>query len=166
MPRSSAFPYLSTQTDLHSLWKVHLWVSELPSSRSSSLLPDLGCTALSLQVVVQVTMCHVTLYRGGVQEGTLPKGVSFPRSPDRVWACEATGRILGGFRVSQNRHDQSSMSPSSLHQAAWPDLDYKLHSCLLTSPSHVAATSCLPHGSPTPFQASWSNSHSWLPNFI
>ena len=45
MPRSSPYPYvhqLALQTNLHPLWNVHFWVSEMPSSHSSSLLHDLG----------------------------------------------------------------------------------------------------------------------------
>ena len=49
------------------------------------------------------------------------------------------------------------MSPSLLHQAAWPYPDYKLRGCLLTSHSHKAAISVLPHGSSTPFQTAWPN---------
>ncbi|KAF6084291.1 hypothetical protein HJG60_008568 [Phyllostomus discolor] len=48
-------------TDLHPLQNVHLWASESPSSRSGSLLQDLGCAVLSLHVVAQETMCRVTL---------------------------------------------------------------------------------------------------------
>ena len=54
-------PSVVTKTDLHPPWNVHLWVSELPSSRGSSLLQDLGYTALRLHGAVQETMCHVTL---------------------------------------------------------------------------------------------------------
>ena len=60
MPKSSPFPYLSflelnttTQRDIHPLWIVHSGVSESPSSCSSSLLQNLGCTALNLCVAVQ-----------------------------------------------------------------------------------------------------------------
>ena len=60
---------------LHPLWNVHLWVSESPSSCSSSLLQDLGYVVLCLCVVVQSNMCHVTLDYGGVQGGTRPKRV-------------------------------------------------------------------------------------------
>ena len=64
------------QTDLHPLWTVQLWVSELPSSQSSSLLQDLGHTVLSLCVAVQETMCHATLDLGdsnaGAQGGLHP----------------------------------------------------------------------------------------------
>ena len=41
-----------TQTDVHPLWNVHLWVSESLSSRRSSLLQGLWCAALSLHAVV------------------------------------------------------------------------------------------------------------------
>ena len=68
----------ATQTDLHPLWKVHLWVSGSPSSRSSSLLQDLGYVVLSLHAVVQGNMCHVTLGHGGVQGGARPNRVASP----------------------------------------------------------------------------------------
>ena len=77
------FPYLSflelkpaKQTDLHPLWNVHLWVSESPSSCDSCLFWILWHAALSLHVVVQETMCHVTLGHGvpeaGAREGMHP----------------------------------------------------------------------------------------------
>ena len=73
-----------TQTDLYHLWRVHLWVSESPSSRSSSLLQDLRCAVLSLHVAVQETKCSVTLS----QCETLSLGVgSHPlRGPSPCWA--------------------------------------------------------------------------------
>ena len=61
------------QTGLHSLWKVHLWVSESPSSHSSSLLQDLGYSVLSLHVVVQENICRVTLDHGGAQGAHVPR---------------------------------------------------------------------------------------------
>ena len=51
---SSVFS-LAAQTVLHPLWKVHLWVSESPSSLSSCLRQDLGYVVLSLHVVVGET---------------------------------------------------------------------------------------------------------------
>ena len=69
-------PYPVPHSDLHPLWKVHLWVSKLPSSHSSSLLQDLGCGVLSLHVVVQENMCCVTLDHDRVQAGTYPKRVA------------------------------------------------------------------------------------------
>ena len=77
-PISLSVHQLVTQTDLHPLWSVHWCVSESPSSRSSSLLQDLGCAVLSLHVVVQENMCCVTLDHGGVQGGTCPKRVTSP----------------------------------------------------------------------------------------
>ena len=68
----------AAQTCLHPLWNVLLWVSESPSSQSSSLLQDLGCTVLSLHVVVQVNMRCVTLGHGGAQGGTCPKRLASP----------------------------------------------------------------------------------------
>ena len=68
----------AVQTDPHPLWNVHLWVSESPSSHSSSLLQGLGCAVLSLHAVVQENMCCVTLGHGGVQGGTRPKRVTSP----------------------------------------------------------------------------------------
>ena len=59
----------AVQTDPHPLQNVHSWVSESPSSHSSSLLPGLGCVVLSLHVVVLENMCRVTLGHGGVQGG-------------------------------------------------------------------------------------------------
>ena len=47
-PTSLSVLRLATQTGLHPLWNMHLWVSESPSSRSSSLLQELGCAVLSL----------------------------------------------------------------------------------------------------------------------
>ena len=41
---------LTSHTDFHSFWNVHLWVSESPFFRSSSLLQDLGGALLSLHV--------------------------------------------------------------------------------------------------------------------
>ena len=77
-PMSFSFHQPVTETDFHPLWNVHFWVSESPSSRSSSLLQDLGCTILSLHVLVQENMCCVTLGHGGVQRGTCPKRVASP----------------------------------------------------------------------------------------
>ena len=56
MHRSSLFPYMSFWSlnwpckDSSILWDVHLWVSESPSSCSSSLAQDLGCAG-HLQVL-------------------------------------------------------------------------------------------------------------------
>ena len=62
-----------TQTDLHPLWNVHLWVSESPPSHSSSLL-EVGRAVLSLCVAVQETTGRVTLNHGvsdpGAQGGS------------------------------------------------------------------------------------------------
>ena len=71
-PSSFSVLKLAAQTVLHPLWKVHLWVSESPSSHSSCLLQGLGCTVLSLHSVVQGNMCRVTLGHGAVQGGTVP----------------------------------------------------------------------------------------------
>ena len=79
------------QADLHRLWNVHLWVSESPSSCSSSLLQDLGYAVLSLHVMVQENMCCATLNlfwqlsegKSVVQGGTRPKRVSSPYIPKR-----------------------------------------------------------------------------------
>ena len=60
----------AAQTVFHPLWKAHSWVSESPSSHSSSLLQDLGYVVLSLHAVVQEHMCRVALDHGGVQGGT------------------------------------------------------------------------------------------------
>ena len=60
----------TVQIVLCPFWKVLLWVSESPSPCSSSLFQELGCAVLSLHVVVQESMCHVTLDHGEVQEGT------------------------------------------------------------------------------------------------
>ena len=46
-------PISLSQTVPQSLWKVHLWVSQSPSSHRSSLLQDLGYVVLSLHVTVQ-----------------------------------------------------------------------------------------------------------------
>ena len=51
-PMSLSVHQLVMQTGLHPLWDVHLCVSDLPSSRSSVLLQDLGCVALGLHVAV------------------------------------------------------------------------------------------------------------------
>ena len=108
MPRSSLYPSLlksAAQTGLHLLWKVHVWVSELPSSRSTSLLQDLGCAVLSLHAVVQGNMCRVTLGHGGVQGGTVP----------REWLLHMSFREA---EVAQ--HFQSSFSSKHLSRIhAW-----------------------------------------------
>ena len=75
-PMSLSVLKSATQTDLHLLWKVHLWVPGSPSSGSSSLLQDLGYVVLSLHAVVQGNMCRVTLGHGGVQGGAGPKRVA------------------------------------------------------------------------------------------
>ena len=49
----------ATQMGLHPLWNVLLWVSEPPSSHSSSLPQGLGCSAFSLHAVIQKNMCIV-----------------------------------------------------------------------------------------------------------
>ena len=72
-PISSSVLKQAVQTGVHPLWKVHLWVSESPSSRSSCLLQGLGCAVPSLRAVVQGNTCSVTLGRGGVQGGTVPR---------------------------------------------------------------------------------------------
>ena len=77
-PMSLSALKLVMQTSLRPLWKVPLWVSESPSSRSSSLLQDLGRAALSLQAVAQGTMGRATRGRGGAQGGPRPKGVASP----------------------------------------------------------------------------------------
>ena len=63
----------AVQTDPHPLQNVHSWVSESPSSHSSSLHQDLECAVLSLHLMAQGNMGHVTPGHGGVQGGTRPK---------------------------------------------------------------------------------------------
>ena len=58
-PISSFFLKPAVQTGLHPIWNVLLWVSESPSSHSSTLLQDLGCAVLSLHVVL-----HMPCYTG------------------------------------------------------------------------------------------------------
>ena len=77
-PVSLSVPKPATQTGLRPLWNVHLWVSESPSSHSSSLLQDLGYVVFSLPVVVQGSRRRVTLDHGGAQGGTRPKRVASP----------------------------------------------------------------------------------------
>ena len=64
VPRSSPFPYLSLSQSCTQIsilfWNVLLWVSESPSSGSNSLLQDLGCATLSLQVAVQENVLSYT----------------------------------------------------------------------------------------------------------
>ena len=74
-PKSLCVPKSAARTVLHPFWKVLLWVSELPSCHSSSLFQDLEYTLLSLHVVVQGSMCHVTVDHSRVQGGTCPKRV-------------------------------------------------------------------------------------------
>ena len=75
-PKSLSVLKLAVQIGLHPLWKVHLWVSESPSSRTSSVLQDLLYVVLGLHVVVQGNMCYVTLGHSRVHGGTCPKRVT------------------------------------------------------------------------------------------
>ena len=63
----------AVQTDPHPLQDAHSWVSESPSSHSSSLHQDLECAVLSLHLMTQGNMGRVTPGHGGVQGGTRPK---------------------------------------------------------------------------------------------
>ena len=139
---------MATQTVLHPLWKVHLWVSESPSC-SSFFLQDLGYIILSFHIVVQESMCYVTLDHGGVQGGTRPKRVVSPYVLQRsrsqhflVTAQHSThlSQIHAWFSmllhssISFSRSPHSSISslllsfpqaewlPSLLPQAAWLNL--------------------------------------------
>ena len=64
------------------------------------------------------------------------------KSPHEVRGSKAAGQHLvrEGLR---SRRDQarSKQQRVSLQQAAWPDPDHQLHSCLLSSPSHRALLS-------------------------
>ena len=95
----------AVQTGLHPLWKVLLWVSELPSSHSHSLLQDLGYVVLSLHVVVQGHMCCVTLDHGTVQGGTHPKR---PRRVASLYVLQ---------RRSLHSWSQFSSAPSTSHES-------------------------------------------------
>ena len=103
-PMSFSFHQPVTETDFHPLWNVHFWVSESPSSRSSSLLQDLGCTILSLHVLVQENMCCVTLGHGGVQRGTCPKRVASPYVLQRS----------RNLQVSIPSHNSAPSTPTNL----------------------------------------------------
>ena len=104
----------AAQTDLRPLWNVHLWVSESPSSRSSSLLQGLGCAVLSLHPrvvpvqnhprVVQGNVHHVTLDHGRVQEGTCLKRLTSPYVLQRSRSLQL------------NVHSHSS-APSTSHES-------------------------------------------------
>ena len=54
----------AVQTGLHPLWKVHLWVSELPSSHSSSFLQVSGSGVHCTQPPCSGSRRHVLCYPG------------------------------------------------------------------------------------------------------
>ena len=112
------------QTGLHSLWKVHLWVSESPSSCSSSLLQDLGYVVLSLHVVVQG---NVSRYTGSSwsprdtqsQETTLLRPFSI--RPSEKWKSvtqrsrpQFSSKHLPRVRVWLGRSPHSSSSSAAI----------------------------------------------------
>ena len=63
IPESPSFSHLKPTVQI----PIHLG-SESPSSRSSSLFQDLGNGVISLHIVVQKSVCHVTLDHGETQE--------------------------------------------------------------------------------------------------
>ena len=122
-------------TVFHPLWKAHLWVSESPSSHSSSLLQDLGYIVFSLHVVGQENMCHVTLDHGGVQGGTCPKRVASPCVLQRSRSLQLS---IPGHSSIQLQASPTNMCLvrevlTQLHQLS----PYTLSSCM-------ASTSSLP----------------------
>ena len=87
------------QTDPHSLWNVLSCVSELPSSCSSCLLQDLGYAVLSLHVVVQESICCVTLDHGGLEsrEPHIPREWLLCMSFREVEICDSAFLVTVQF---------------------------------------------------------------------
>ena len=150
MPRSPpplSVLQLAVQTGLHPLWKVHLWVSESPSSRSSCLLQGLGCAVPSLHAVVQGNMCRVTLGHGGVQAGTVPREWLLRTSFREAEVCNSA--FLVTVQLQASPMDlclvrQVPAAPSALPQASpvWPSPGWPSPS----SPSRPrGAFPCLSH---------------------
>ena len=100
-----------------------------------SLSQDLGCAVLSLHVVVQESMCHVTLDHGGVHEGTCPKTVASPyvlqrsRSQHSLFTVQ-NSRHLPQIHAWLGKFLHSSISFLLKHQPCWQSHDYKLHNCI------------------------------------
>ena len=64
---SPQIPHFLDLSWLHKQFAIHSG-SESPSSHSSSFLQDLGYVVISLRVIVQKSMCRVTLDHGETQE--------------------------------------------------------------------------------------------------
>ena len=150
----------AAQTSLHPLWKAHLWVAEMPSSRSSSPLQDVGYVVLSLHVVVQGNMCRVALGHGAVQGGTSPKRVASLYVLQRSRSLHSWSQFSSKASpanpclVRQVRAQVPQLCAHSLSSArvaaflttpdAWRDLGPQLHSFYLTHRPSWQTTSLQP----------------------
>ena len=131
----------AARMDLCLLWNVHSWVSESPTSRSSSPLEDMGYVVLSLHVVVQGNTCPVTLDPSGVQEATCPKGVASPYVLQRSTCLQL------------NIPSHSSASSISYESVLCQEGPHTVPSVmLLSSPSYSRPHRQLPFA---PFQTAW-----------
>ena len=166
-PSSSPSPYLVLSwlyKQFSILWKVHSWVSESPSSRSSSPLWYLGYLVLSLHVVVQENMCCMApkrVARGDVQERHTSQESDFSVCPGsqesrQIRGCEAAGQHLvrqspwsesaGGGTVRAAAGRSVPLGCCFLTQTSWPNPAWLTSpsSWLLlvfTSPGHMARSS-------------------------
>ena len=133
-------PFL--QTDLHPPWNVLLWVSESPSSGSSSLLQDLGCAVLSLHVVVQQITCMLHWITVESREAHVPR-----EWPLHMSLREAEVSILRSqFSIPGISH--KSVPSSAVSHTAPSALPYP-HTAPppLSLLSFLSLHGCLPHHS-------------------
>ena len=143
VPISLSVCTAAVQTVLYPLWKGRLWVSEPPSSRSSSLPQDLGCVVLGLHVVVQETCAVLHSVMVESREAHIP----------REWLFYVLRRIKSLHFWSQFSSKASPVNPRLVRQVA-----AQLHQLSpYTLPSAHVAPSSLPQATgPNPdSQPAW-----------
>ena len=140
-PISSSVLKPVAQTILHPLWKLHSWVSELPSSRSSSLLQHLGYIVISLYVVVQETcaMLHQVMVESG--EAHVPREwllcTSFREAEVYIPGHSSVPKHLLRIRAWLGRFPHSSISFADPHTTP-SALSSARMAAFLTTPGRVA----------------------------